>query len=337
MKGTCKVEGCDKQRYANGACCAHNARFKKRGSYDLPPRQVDLPCKVPTCDRNAKAIGLCGGHWKRWYDYGDVREHIPLKRQHTNRGPCSVDDCERRATAVGMCPTHRGRVRKFGDAMADVPLMYQTPTAGQVCSIEGCERPSRSRGWCSPHYLRWFSHGDTREEVAVRHVRKAPEPCSIASCDRVQATHGWCKGHYARWLKYGDARPDEPFRPIDPSATCKLNGCGEPHVAQGLCYSHYGQQWRAANAEKLRDAQQRRRIRKAGNLSLPISPEDLAAKVAYWGSQCWICRGPYESIDHVKPIDAGGAHILSNMRPCCIRCNSSKGHKWPYPTGRSAA
>ncbi len=334
MKSTCTVDGCDQRHYAKGGCRKHWMRLMKFGSFDLPPRQVDLPCSVTTCDRNAKSQGYCGGHWKRLLDHGDVRADIPLKPQGTNRGPCSVPICSRKATAVGMCHTHRGRVRKSGDAMPDVPLMYQTSMAGLVCSIDGCGREARTRGWCGAHYIRWIKRGDVCSDVPVRHVRKEPEPCSVPICERAAAALGWCNGHYYRWLHYGDVRPNDPFRGFNPGAPCDRDGCTEPQVARGVCHYHYGQVWRTENADKLRDTQHRRRARMAGNPAVPITPDSMAAKISYWGQRCWICRGPYNAIDHVKPVFAGGAHMLSNLRPICITCNSSKGHKWPYPTQR---
>ncbi|MBT2266408.1 HNH endonuclease [Rhodococcus erythropolis] len=44
-----------------------------------------------------------------------------------------------------------------------------------------------------------------------------------------------------------------------------------------------------------------------------------------------MCGGPYQHLDHVKPLSAGGPHMLSNLRPSCADCNLSKGAKWPLP------
>ncbi|UXA19558.1 HNH endonuclease [Mycobacterium sp. SMC-4] len=49
-----------------------------------------------------------------------------------------------------------------------------------------------------------------------------------------------------------------------------------------------------------------------------------------------MCGAAWSTIDHVKPIAAGGAHMLCNLRPMCGSCNPSKGAKWPLedPLGR---
>ena len=55
----------------------------------------------------------------------------------------------------------------------------------------------------------------------------------------------------------------------------------------------------------------------------------LARKViAAYGNGCWLgfpgCAGRAETIDHVLPVAAHGPTILSNLRPACKHCNSSR-------------
>lgn len=79
------------------------------------------------------------------------------------------------------------------------------------------------------------------------------------------------------------------------------------------------------------EAQRRRRALKAGTTVVRVTPEHLCQKLAYWGGKCWICReAPGTQWDHVKPLAAGGRHVLSNLRPACPRCNQSKGMQWPF-------
>jgi 5-methylcytosine-specific restriction endonuclease McrA len=44
---------------------------------------------------------------------------------------------------------------------------------------------------------------------------------------------------------------------------------------------------------------------------------------------CWMCGGPFEDVDHVKPLSKGGLHCLANLRPACKRCNQRKANRWP--------
>ena len=85
-----------------------------------------------------------------------------------------------------------------------------------------------------------------------------------------------------------------------------------------------------AMAEYGRRGQARRRARIRGSSVVEFSAEDLALRMSYFGNKCWMCSGPFEHIDHVKPISKGGSHMLSNLRPACRSCNSSKSAKWPF-------
>ncbi len=87
--------------------------------------------------------------------------------------------------------------------------------------------------------------------------------------------------------------------------------------------------WRYNHPDQVRHKNSRQRARRANTTIIGFSSNQLAQKMAYWGNQCWMCGGPFEAVDHVKPIAVGGAHILSNLRPSCQSCNSSKGSKWP--------
>jgi 5-methylcytosine-specific restriction endonuclease McrA len=56
----------------------------------------------------------------------------------------------------------------------------------------------------------------------------------------------------------------------------------------------------------------------------------IEARMAYWGNKCWVCGGPEEERDHVKPLGKGGLHLPANLRPICGRCNRSKSDRWPF-------
>ncbi len=50
----------------------------------------------------------------------------------------------------------------------------------------------------------------------------------------------------------------------------------------------------------------------------------MLARVAYYGSKCYVCGTDYEAIDHVIPLHGGGSNWAANLRPICHSCNASK-------------
>jgi 5-methylcytosine-specific restriction endonuclease McrA len=87
--------------------------------------------------------------------------------------------------------------------------------------------------------------------------------------------------------------------------------------------------WAAANPHKIRNTKERRRLRLKGVRIVDFSHDDLFLRLSVFGHACAYCGGPFESLDHVKPIALGGLHILANIRPACRSCNSKKGAKPP--------
>lgn len=71
------------------------------------------------------------------------------------------------------------------------------------------------------------------------------------------------------------------------------------------------------------NSHRRRAATKAGP-----SASEIKAKMSYYGHRCWICGDSATSIDHVKPLLVGGAHVLANLRPACLPCNSRKRARW---------
>ena len=87
--------------------------------------------------------------------------------------------------------------------------------------------------------------------------------------------------------------------------------------------------WAARNPDKVKARTQRRRALKKAATVYPITSAQIAEKMSYWGNKCWMCEGPFEHVDHVKPLSKGGPHILANLRPACASCNASKNDRWP--------
>lgn len=89
--------------------------------------------------------------------------------------------------------------------------------------------------------------------------------------------------------------------------------------------------YRQRNPEKTKEHRRRseakRRAAKAGSLVFSFTAEELAARLSMFAG-CWLCGAPATEVDHVKPLAAGGAHALANLRPACGPCNRRKYSKW---------
>jgi len=92
-------------------------------------------------------------------------------------------------------------------------------------------------------------------------------------------------------------------------------------------------QWRSLNRDKIAAKDFRRRANKINAPTVSFSEQQLQARLAYFAWKCWMCGGAYEHIDHVKPLNKGGSHMLANLRPACASCNSSKKDTWLGPSG----
>jgi hypothetical protein len=84
--------------------------------------------------------------------------------------------------------------------------------------------------------------------------------------------------------------------------------------------------------EENRIRQARRRAAIQANGFIPYTREQLLGKLLVWRYCCYLCKQPLDDTlhwDHVKPIVAGGADMLCNLRPAHSRCNQIKSGKWP--------
>jgi len=93
--------------------------------------------------------------------------------------------------------------------------------------------------------------------------------------------------------------------------------------------------WKNNNYEKVLESARvcgsRRRARKMSATSVYFTGEQISQRWKYYGNKCYLCGAAAEQTDHVKPLAAGGANMLSNLRPICRKCNERKNDKWPYP------
>lgn len=71
-KGSCSVDGCERDSVCRGWCIKHYRRWATHGD----PTKVahpapEGPCSVAGCDRDAKTRGWCRRHYVRFHRHGD--------------------------------------------------------------------------------------------------------------------------------------------------------------------------------------------------------------------------------------------------------------------------
>ena len=93
-------------------------------------------------------------------------------------------------------------------------------------------------------------------------------------------------------------------------------------------HSEMNRKWRRENHDRIlaRNRDRRALLKGAGGRA---TPEQIEARMAFYGHRCVYCGGPFEHIDHVKPISRGGTNWPANLRPSCKPCNLSKHARTP--------
>ena len=295
-------------------------------------------CSIEGCDRKHYGRGWCQPHHKKWRKYGD-----PIASPSRVSRECGVTGCDRQRVYRDYCSMHQKRMLRHGD------LSHTRELGRPACSIEGCDKPNTARGWCGTHYARWKTHGDplARRRGEVRDGKRICSRCKMDKpLDEFSGT-GACKpcvasNKRATWVTESINPPDvhciecglkfTPERSTDYlcSDECSSKRKRALDAYQGIAYGtlQAKRKWAEAHPESRVMREQRRRARKAGASSVPYTSEQLIARLAVFGNRCWMCRGPFEHLDHVKPLVAGGPHMLSNLRPACADCNMRKGGRW---------
>lgn len=192
----------------------------------------------------------------------------------------------------------------------------------RTCSVDGCAERHKGYGYCRKHYRRWKKHGDPN--VGARRDLSALNDDERRELIR-QRARDWYAANRERALANVKA-----YKEADPER--KRRSDREYRLANRERIDQRVKEWNAANRARRREISRKYTNARRGIVQMvPFTVEQWAAKVAYWGNRCWMCGGEWSDMDHVKPISAGGADMLCNLRPACGPCNSSKNAKWPYP------
>jgi hypothetical protein len=153
--------------------------------------------------------------------------------------------------------------------------------------------------------------------------------CSVEGCDRKHYAKSLCGPHYQQVRHFREAELAAiPKRAKYAGIQCSKSDCDKQAYGLGLCKPHYQREYRINHAEELSIHARTRRQRRQSALRIRHSKDDFLQRMAVWSNKCWMCGGPFECLDHVKPISKGGADCLANYRPACTSCNARKGSRW---------
>ncbi len=298
-------------------------------------------CTVDGCDRPYRANHLCDPHNQRLTRHGDVQADIPIQTRAPRTPPdllgdiCRVNECSRKALRRGYCMSHWRRWNRDGEAGLAKPIQPKVRPADAACAATGCDRPVVAVDLCRTHYQRQWRSGDARLDVPIYKAPAAPgSPCLTEGCTGLVFQRGLCTRHWGR-DRMAAIRQD-PVKYDAHRAYHRAHGARR-YAKDSARILELQRNWMKANPDRKRTYNQRSRLLRGSAPRIPYTAEQLRAKMEYWGNRCWMCDGPFENVDHVKPLARGGADALMNLRPACRSCNARKHARWPIPLQRRQA
>ncbi len=338
----CSATGCSGPASSRGLCKTHYSRLRRKGAAqaDIPVRQPvtwrGQTCQVSACMEPAAKRGDCIAHYVRRSKHGDPLAHIPIQaRRHAGK-ICQIPECGLPVRKKVWCSVHYERIRRTGSS-GSVETKRSFIPIGAICLADDCNNPVKAQGLCKTHYSRLLRKGDAQvDQPVLRSIAILGDPCHRPGCKEPVAMPrlGLCYRHYRKdweWRLRKD--PDRWEQRRRGQRESKKAGFAR-YPERKKKRAESVKAWMKAHPERARlitaASQRRRRLAR----KVKYTAAQLQAKIEYWGSRCWICRGPWNEIDHVKPIARGGWDILANTRPACSTCNLRKAAKWPFPTRR---
>lgn len=181
---------------------------------------------------------------------------------------------------------------------------------------------------CDREYNAWLYQRDPEK------VKTATRAYAKAAFDAdPEKTRAEARVRMSRWKKVNPARAREIQRTHrsanleERRAACRESYRRRNDREPGW-KREYAREWYANNRDKASVTRNRRRAKKIAGTIIAFTADHLEARMSMFPG-CWMCGGPKETVDHVKPLEKGGAHMLANLKPACRSCNSSKQHAWP--------
>lgn len=227
---------------------------------------------------------------------------------------------EKRCPACGLTKpaSEFGRNRRTSDGLASYckPCTSERNRAQYLANQERRKAEAREYRQANAEVLR------ERERERWQRRRNEQSEYKKANRDRINTTRrAWAatrKDYFRQW------------RAANPGRIAYEKAWREANWDRVVLM---GRERRLRNPAPFLIAKHAYRARLRGAPHSPYTGEQLRQKFEYHGGRCWICRKlllPGFHWDHVKPLNRGGADMLSNLRPSCGPCNQGKQDRWPY-------
>ena len=261
---------------------------------------------------------------------------------------CSVESCENPHSAKGYCPKHYQRWKRHGDPLVLLPKPVRgehwvAPDFILTCKVCGEDKPAGDfppvpvnrngrSGKCHACWNAYVAHryataSEDRKQTLLQRSRDYQKR-------NPDKRREWARRYYEKHReKVLASVADYATRNREAIKLRMAEYMSRPEVKKAQALNRA--EWIKNNPERAafhrRKSSSNRRARMRGVQSVSFTPEQLEARIAAFGGLCWMCGAVYEHLDHVKPIVAGGPHMLSNLRPSCADCNLSKQGSWFGP------
>lgn len=285
-----------------------------------------------------------------------------------NQSTCTVDGCDSPLSAKGMCKPHYSQdyyrrtlgaeiaARRSGEALLPKPTEKPCTRCSVVKNLEAFEVESRNQStgrhaicracraemyvekrgtvlarvqkyyWANRELIAARKREDYARNVEAYRAKNVESHRRHRQSRLIAAAARRSRPGYAdeARLRTSEWRRENPDRARESEASYRSRFPEKVAANQ--------RRWQANNREKVRIHRLRRRDRQLKAGRIEFTSDQLASRVAFYGGRCWMCRGPFEHLDHVKPLSKGGITALCNLRPACRSCNLSKHDKWFGPT-----
>lgn len=190
--------------------------------------------------------------------------------------------------------------------------------------MEGCSIPKRKLGMCSKHYAADYraKHPGKAAEYARYYRETYPERVAESIANNKPKADARM-AQYRAENKAKISAANKKWR--EKNLEYVLEKGRKYHHANKERINERKSKYQKDNPQIVNNIQHRRRAKLKSNGIYKISKYELNK---LYNSPCAYCGSNDKiTLDHIVPINRGGAHSIGNLAPACEHCNKSKSDK----------